>query len=300
MKYAITIGSYDGVHLGHRSILDSLKRYSVAHNTRTAVIYFPIPPKLYLTQSYINNLITTEKERKALITGYGIDFAFSLEFNENIHMMHADDFFNNFILKKYSLEFIAVGRDFSIGYNREGNHEWLQKICKKNKIGCEIVESVKYNEHKISSSLIRTFLHHSRIKEANLCLGENYSITGTVVRGKGMGRKLGFPTANLSVDKHKILPKGVFAAKVLLNNKILNAVVNIGTGPTIRTRDEQTLITEVHILDFNEEIYNSELKVLLIDKIRQEIKFSSIETLISYIKSDINKAREIISVNISS
>ncbi|NLH38977.1 MAG: bifunctional riboflavin kinase/FAD synthetase [Elusimicrobia bacterium] len=300
MKYAITIGSYDGVHLGHRSILDSLKKYSVAHNTRTAVIYFPIPPKLYLTQSYINNLITTEKERKALITGYGIDFAFPLEFNENIHMMHADDFFNNFILKKYSLEFIAVGRDFSIGYNREGNHEWLQKICKKNKIGCEIVESVKYNEHKISSSLIRTFLHHSRIKEANLCLGENYSITGTVVRGKGMGRKLGFPTANLSVDKHKILPKGVFAAKVLLNNKILNAVVNIGTGPTIRTRDEQTLITEVHILDFNEEIYNSELKVLLIDKIRQEIKFSSTETLISYIKSDINKAREIISVNISS
>lgn len=300
MKYAITIGSYDGVHLGHRSILDSLKKYSLTHITKTAVIYFPIPPKLYLTNSYLNNLITTEKERKSLITGYGIDYAFPLEFNENIHTMHADDFFNNFILKKYYPEFIAVGRDFSIGYNREGNNEWLQKICKKNQIGCEIVDFVKYNEHKISSSLVRSFLHHSRIKEANLCLGENYSITGTVVKGRGIGRKLGFPTANLSVDKNKILPKGVFAARVWLNNKTLNAVVNIGTGPTIRTEDKPTLITEVHILDFNKVIYNAELKVSLIDKIRQEIKFSNKETLISYIKNDINKTREIISLNINS
>lgn len=294
MKSAITIGSYDGLHLGHQKIINDLVNYSLKNNLKSVVIYFPLPPRLLLQKKLTNNLITLPSEREELFKRHKVDEVFKINFTEELARKSATDFFENFILKRFNPEYIVVGKDFSIGRDREGNSSWLIEICKKNLIKCKIISFVKYLEHKISSSLIRQFLHSHLIEEANKCLGRRYSIKGVVVKGMGIGRKIGFPTANMSVNKLKILPRGIYAVEVRLKDKYYRGVISIGRRPTLKTLNME-VIPEVHIMDFNMEIYNREIEVYFISKIRDEIKFENIDCLVSQIKKDLIEAKKIFS-----
>ena len=292
MRSVISIGSYDGVHKGHRKLLKELKRISEKFSLKSVVIYFPIPPKLFLSKNYKENLITTPKEREKLIYECQIDHVEKLDFNFDIANMHALDFFTNYLIKKFSPQFIVVGRDFSIGKNREANSKWLEKICILNKISVKILNFVKFNNHKISSSLIRNFLHQGMIKEANKCMEKNYFLEGIVVKGKQIGRKIGFPTANIKTDPLKILPLGVFAVYVDIDGVRYNGVCNIGFRPTINDNINEKTI-EVHILDFNKNIYGKNISISFVDKIRSEQRFKNIFELVNQIKKDILFTRNI-------
>jgi riboflavin kinase/FMN adenylyltransferase len=292
MKSVITIGSYDGVHKGHQKIIKEIKEISQKFLLKSVVVYFPIPPKLYLSKNYKENLITTPLEREKIIYQLGIDIVEKIDFTSEIAKMHAIDFFKNYLLKKFFPQFIVVGKDFSIGKNREANYKWLKEICLLNGIETKIIDFVKFENHKISSSLIRNFLHQGMIKEANKCMNRNYFIEGVVVRGNGIGRKIGFPTANIKTDPLKILPSGVFAVYINIGQNTYPGVCNIGFRPTIEDKLNKKTI-EVHILDFNKDIYGEKVIVSFIDKIRNEKKFKNIYELINQIKMDIDFASDI-------
>lgn len=296
MKCAVTIGSYDGVHLGHQKIIKELTGYCLKNDLKSVVIYFPIPPKLYIHKNWKDNIITTHKEREKILKSLGVEEVVKLNFNEKLSQKTALEFFADFIIKKYDPKFIVVGKDFSIGKNREANYAWLREISKINGLKCKVLQFVKYKHHKISSSLIRQFLHLGRIKEANFCLGRNYSISGVVIKGAGIGRKMGYPTANLEVNPIKILPKGIFAVIVKIENKYYKAVASIGVRPTLKTLGMR-LMAEVHILNFDRDIYGETLEVFFVEKIRNEMKFLDMKALIKQIETDIAKAEKIFSKN---
>jgi len=290
--YYLTIGSYDGVHRGHLEIIKNLLEISTKLKLKSAIIFFNIPPRFFLSGNIYGNLLTTVEERLEILKTTGIEDIFSIEFNKDIANISADVFLKEILIKKYKAKGIIVGRDFAFGYMREGNVNYLQKKCMEEKIDFKVIDFVKYQEHKISSSLIRNFLHKGEIEKANYCLSREYFITGKVIRGAGLGRKIGFPTANLEINPLKLLPHGVFAVDVLYAKKYYKAVANIGYRPTIDNLSSN-LITEVHILDFNKNIYGENIRIFFNRKIRNEIKFSNIQELVSRIKEDISYCRKI-------
>jgi riboflavin kinase/FMN adenylyltransferase len=286
----LTIGSYDGVHKGHLQIISELKKISYSLNLKSALVYFPIPPKFVIANKIENSLITTSLERKEIIKETGIDEVYELNFTRDIYLMSASDFFNNFIINKYKAKALVVGRDFAVGYNRAGDTDFLKKMCEKNGILFKVIDYFKVNGHKVSSSLIRNMLSTGKVSDASDLLSRYYFVNGIVVKGAGMGRKLGYPTANLDVDKYKILPRGVYTSRVLIDGIYYNAVSFIGHRYTLGTLGLK-LIMETHILDFDMDIYGKNLKVFFISKIRDEIKFKNSSELIEKIRDDILKAK---------
>jgi riboflavin kinase/FMN adenylyltransferase len=286
----LTIGSYDGVHKGHLQIISELKKISYSLNLKSALVYFPIPPKFVIANKIENSLITTSLERKEIIKETGIDEVYELNFTRDIYLMSASDFFNNFIINKYKAKALVVGRDFAVGYNRAGDTDFLKKMCEKNGILFKVIDYFKVNGHKVSSSLIRNMLSTGKVSDASDLLSRYYFVNGIVVKGAGMGRKLGYPTANLDVDKYKILPRGVYTSRVLIDGIYYNAVSFIGHRYTLGTLGLK-LIMETHILDFDMDIYGKNLKVFFISKIRDEIKFKNPLELVEKIRDDILKAK---------
>lgn len=285
MPEFLALGTFDGVHLGHREIIKTTVREAIANGCKSRIIFFALPPKFYFSGEKENFLITLPKEREKLIESLRADFTESIIFDSFIAQTSAEEFFKHVLLEKYNAKGIAVGPDFTFGKNREGNKLFLENECKKNNIIFLKIPFLKYNEHKISSSLIRNYLFAGKITEANSCLGYNYFFSGTIKRGAGIGRQLGFPTANMSVKPLKIIPPGIFTAHAYVCNEKYNAVLSIGKRPTLNTLSGR-LIPEVHILDFNKNIYEKEMRIELLDFIRGEKKFSSKDELVSQIQQD--------------
>lgn len=291
MKRAvISIGSYDGIHQGHKAIIDKIKEISLNKNISSAIFFFKTPPKLYLTNNITNSLITLPTERKEIIKSLGIDNVISIEFNDKIHTMEPEEFFEKYILSHYFIEDIVVGKDFAVGYRRKGNLEWLYNFASEKGFSVHHVDYVKYENKRVSSSLIREMLKNGEVDVANIVLTRPYFLNGIVKKGAGIGRKIGYPTANIEVDVRKILPPGIFVVSVELNQKKFNAVASVGRRPTLKTLGGE-LICEVHILDFDRDIYGESIKVSFLSRIREEKKFEGMNELKQQIKNDIEFAR---------
>lgn len=291
MPVYLTIGTYDGVHLGHRKIIATLVRESLKLGLDSALAYFPFPPKFFFSGENKNCLITLPDEREELIRSLQVKNIAKLPFTASLAGMSAEDFFKKIILKARASSGLCVGRDFAIGKGRRGDLEFLRKRCAAAGVSFKAMSFVTFDGHKISSSLIRTFLRNGRVAMAAKCLGRNYSVSGKVVRGAGLGRRLGFPTANLAAHPAKILPPGIFAVKARLGNSMFSGVANVGHRPTMAAPGGQLLL-EVHILDFDREIYGRRLEVEFLRHLRSERKFSSREALQRQILSDIKAARK--------
>lgn len=286
-KIVLSIGSYDGIHLGHQSIIKKINEISSEKKLNSLILFFEIPPKLYLKGEFKNILITTPNERKEIIKSFGINEVISIDFNDSIHFMEPEIFFKKFILSKHNISDMVVGRDFALGYQRKGDLNWLKTYAEDVGFNLHIVDFVRYNFHKISSSLIRESIKKGEMEDVAKMLGRKYFISGIVKKGAGIGRKLGYPTANLEVDERKLLPNGVFVVEVLIDDLKYEGVCSIGRRPTLKTLNEE-LTSEVHILDFNKDIYGKKINVFLTHKIRDEKRFSSVESLINQIKEDIS------------
>lgn len=290
MRNFLTIGTYDGVHVGHRRIIRAAVREALKRGMKSRVVYFPFPPKFFFSGETGNCLITLPEEREALMEALRPDEVEPLNFNSALSLMGAADFFKRVVLDRFQAGGLCVGPDFAVGKGREGHLDFLRAACAKAGIVFKTVPFARRDGHKISSSLIRAHLHAGAVEEANICLGWDYCVSGPVIKGAGLGRKLGFPTANIGAHPAKILPPGIFAARIKVGHEVFKAVLSVGRRPTLNTLGGK-MILEAHILDFSKMIYGKQVQVTFLKHLRPERKFHSLDSLVTHIRKDIAAAR---------
>ncbi|MDY6933525.1 MAG: bifunctional riboflavin kinase/FAD synthetase [Spirochaetota bacterium] len=281
----ITIGSFDGVHTGHRKIFSVLSDIAKREAGEAIVITFDVHPRKVLTPHTPPRILTSEAEKVNAIADTGIENIILLSFTSKLGNMSAEDFITE-IIKKINIIEIVAGYDHAFGKNREGDIDFLKGFCISRGIKISRVEPEKYCHKPISSTWIRSEIEAGNISLSNLLLGRQYTLLGNVVRGKERGRQLGFPTANiLPEDPDKVIPKdGVYAVTVVVDGRLeMQGMLNIGTNPTF-ANIERTI--EVNIFEFNEDLYGLDIELRFHERIRDEMRFDSINELVEQLKKD--------------
>jgi riboflavin kinase/FMN adenylyltransferase len=282
-----TVGFFDGVHSGHRFLLEQLKTFASEKKIENAVITFAIHPRKVLHSDFQPLLLTTLDEKLAQLSGCGIDKCYVLIFDEKMASLSAAEFLNEILYKRCGVRFLLVGHDHRFGHNRTDGFP-AYKIY-GNAIGMEVFQASRFetqSDSHISSSEIRHALSNGEISKANRLLSYRYSFTGKVVEGFQVGRQIAFPTANIRPDfTDKLIPgNGVYAVGIIVGDKWYKGMMNIGFRPTVANGNNLSL--EVHILDFDQNIYGETVTVQFYDKIREEIKFNDIKKLTEQLKKD--------------
>ena len=291
----VTIGTFDGLHAGHKRIIEKLKEKAAFSGGRSVVITFHPHPRTVFEGNDTVKLLTSLDEKTELFGNLGIDVLWVINFTREFASLSSEEFVKAYLVEKLGIKEIIIGHDHRFGKGRDGNEEKLREIGQKYNFLVTPVEAVEINSITASSTKIRKALVDGDIKSANGFLERNYSIRGEVVVGEKRGRLLGFPTANVgNIAEHKLIPAiGVYAVKVVVEGNEWAGVINIGRRPTFNENDR--VIPEVHILGFNGYIYGKKIEVKFVERLRGEIKFSSKEELIEQIKKDKEKSLEILS-----
>lgn len=290
----VTIGTFDGVHLGHQAIFKQMKDDAGKINGRTVVITFHPHPRIVLgLDSEKLRFINTQEKKISRIEAAGIDYLIIISFTPELASLSAEDFISKYVYEMVRPVKIVTGYDHHFGKNREGSFNLLSRMGEKLGFEVERVSAQYVNNLNASSTRIRKMLEAGEIRTANTFLGYEYSITGKVVKGKAIGRVMGFPTANIEVsDEYKLIAAvGVYACRVSCMGKIYKGMSNIGFRPTI---DHGELTIEVHIFDFKDQIYEKEITIHFVDRMRNEIKFNSIEDLKNQLVKDKEHALKIL------
>jgi riboflavin kinase/FMN adenylyltransferase len=284
----VTIGNFDGVHLGHIPILKKIIEEAHGENRKALVITFdPHPKKVLHPDIKPFYLITTLEEKIQLLEEVGIDGVILLPFSLEFSKISAEAFVNQILWYTLHIRKIFVGHDYSFGKNKVGNVTFLANKGKKFGFGVEVFSAVKFGDETISSTRLRYAILNGNVKMAMRLLGRPYIISGTVIPGKSRGTALGIPTANIKPEKELIPAEGVYAVIVQLEDNRYRGVLNIGFNPTFSDNERSI---EVYILDFSENIYGKSVKVFFIDRIRDEVKFDTPEQLVGQIKQDVEQA----------
>ena len=288
-KSAISIGSFDGMHLGHQEIIRSLKDYSKGKLETVLITFYPSPQEFFLREKF-KGYLSSKDEKTNLIEKLGIDNLCIIRFDDNIKDLSAEDFLSK-IIKAFSPEAFIVGYNHSFGKDRRGNIDFLNNNREKYSFKTIRVDEVSNLEMKISSSGIRSFLELGNIKKANIALGSFYSLCGVVVAGKGLGKKIGFPTANIAAREGKLIPaNGVYFIEASIDQKKFKGMCNIGLNPTIGNNNNMSI--EAHFFDLDKDIYDKEIIISFIDFVRKERKFKDINSLKDQLEVDKNKCLE--------
>lgn len=288
LNLSLALGYFDGVHRGHRAVITSAVEYARNHCQKSAVITFKDHPCCYFWE-VPPKYILTRGERRQQIEALGVDFLYELDF-EKISNLSAQQYLENILVKYFKPIAISTGFNHNFGVNKSGNSEFLEKMSSKFGYKYYMINAELENNNIISSTIIRKLLSEGNIKHANKMLGYNFPITGTVIKGQQLGRKLGFRTANILYPPELIsLPFGAYAAKIFLDKNEYLGVTNFGTRPTVSTQKD--CIVETHILDFDKDIYGKNIRVEILDMIRFEQKFESLDKLKFQIEKDIISAK---------
>ena len=276
----VTIGNFDGVHLGHQALLTEVKKRAHDLKLESAVITFEPNPKDYFSQNKPQTRISSLREKIELFNEIKIDRVHIIKFNQEFSKVTANEFIS-VLIKQLKVKEIVVGEDFCFGRGREGSIKQLSASSMKLNIKNKILMDGK----RISSTLIRNLLANDKLDQANKYIGRPYSISGKVVHGEKRGRKIGFPTANIHMRHNRPPLKGVFAVK--FQNHF--GVANLGIRPSIK--GEKKLQLEVHLLNFSSDLYGQHVSVIFLKKLRDEKKFKSLDELKEQIKLDVIKAK---------
>jgi riboflavin kinase/FMN adenylyltransferase len=292
----ITIGNFDGVHIGHQALFhEVIEKAAAIKGTSIAMTFEPHPLRV-LTQNNHPPLITLGEQKIELITRSGIDILICVPFTREFAALSARDFVEDLLVRRIGMKAIVVGNDYTFGRNREGNLELLQNLAVEHNfevIRVGWIQIAKDYRGRISSTKIRELITAGEVAKVQQLLGRFYQIRGLVTAGRDRGGKLlGFPTANINLHDELCPKTGVYAVMVECRGQKLKGVANIGYSPTF---DDRLFTVEVHILDFNQDIYDQRIKVNFIKRIRDEIKFDSIEQLSEQIRQDVVQARETLS-----
>jgi len=286
----LTIGNFDGVHLGHQKFLTEVKKASINHKLKFIVLTF-IPHPLIVLQAKSSFLINSYGERRSILKTCGADAVVELNFTRDFSSLSPEVFLKNFIFSQKQIKKIFLGYDFQFGANKTGDHELFKKMANEFHVDLFIQNEFKINEEIISSSAIRDYISTGRLEKANELLGRPFYLSGFIVRGQGRGKQIGFPTANLGIEKDYIYPqKGVYVSQIDIKGMRYHSLTNVGHNPTFNEGSDVTI--ETHILDFNQDIYGDTVKVHFLKKLREEKKFLSVNELIRQIELDIMSAEK--------
>ncbi|MBL8007229.1 MAG: bifunctional riboflavin kinase/FAD synthetase [Ignavibacteria bacterium] len=287
-KTAVTVGTFDGVHKGHRKIIEKLISVKEAKGLRSIIVTFEPHPQIVLrNRAHDIKILSTLDEKLEIFESLGADIAYVINFTKEFSETTATEFYRKYLIDGTGLSDLILGYDHMFGKNREGNFDTLKELSLSCGFTVDKVDEFKYDGQHISSTIIRDLLqNHGNVKTVSKILGREYSLTGTVTEGKKLGKELGYPTANISTDNpYKLIPKiGIYAVKAEVNGNTYSGMMSIGRNPTVT--DEDSVKLEVNIFDFSEDIYGKTIKVRFLDYIRDEEKFGSLEILKNQLSED--------------
>jgi len=290
----LTIGTFDGVHVGHQKILRQLEKVAKEIGGESILFtFYPHPRMVLYPENHGLKLIQTEEEKLAKLERAGLQNCIIFPFTFEFSRLSAIEFVRDILVNKLHVKKLVIGYDHQFGKNREGTIEFLKEISEIYNFEVIEIPAKDIDEINVSSTKIRNAIHIGDIELANKFLGEPFELNGTVIEGNKLGRTIGFPTANIQVDSDiKLIPgNGVYAVKVEVLNKTFNGMMNIGTRPTVSDLNNRSI--EVNIFDFNLDIYNQKITVRFLSKIRDEKKFNGIEELKNQLKIDENTVRNL-------
>ena len=287
----ILIGSFDGLHLGHRKLFQKAKKLKSKTKLKIGVFTFDPIPKMFFSKDLINYRISNLNEKIKIFKNYNVDFIINQNFNTKFSKIKCNDFIKNILIKKIGMKYIYVSNNFKFGNKREGDVKLLQNNQKK--YGYRVIKPspLKIKNKVVSSSLIRKLLQDGNLNTANKYLNRLWTVEGVVKKGRQLGKTIGFPTANIEMQNYVIAKLGVYAVRVNLisNDNIYRGIANLGIRPTF---NQKKILLEVNIFNFNKKIYGKRIRVEFVKFIRGEKKFKNISNLKRQIKLDIIKSKK--------
>ena len=285
---AITVGVFDGVHIGHQAVIQRLVSKAKSLNLLPAALIFDPSPIEYFQSSQPKSSLTDRNQKIAIFEHLSLDFVVLVPFSASIARQSADEFIQEILIKQLKAKAIISGYDWQFGKGRAGNPEFLKSVGERHGIDIEIV-APRYVEGKpVHSTWIRKEIERGNLDLVANLLGRKYAIAGTVIKGDQRGRELGFPTVNVNTGELALPPSGVYVIRANFDGKSTGGVLNMGTRPSF---DGQNFQVEAHLFDFNQTVYGRQIEITLIAKIRAERKFPNLEGLTKQIKADIDSAR---------
>jgi riboflavin kinase/FMN adenylyltransferase len=291
----LTIGNFDGVHLGHQRIFRLVKEKAREIGGESVVYTFEPHPAAVLAPQLKPLLITSSEEKLRLIEDQGIDVTICANFSEDFARQTPEDFVKEILYDQIKIRQLFVGHDYTYGKDRRGNIALLKELGRKLGFNVEVVEAVRVGGMVVSSTLVRQLIQKGELREAAKLLGRNYLLLGQVIHGHGRGgKKLGFPTANIKPDGALFPKPGIYAVFAIYEGARYKGVANLGWNPTFHDR---TFSIEVHILSFHQDIHGQRLQVEFVERLRDEVAFGSPEELITQIKRDIVQAKKLLSAS---
>lgn len=289
----VTVGNFDGIHLAHQKILKTLVQVAKENKANSLVLTFSKHPQTLFQPHKPIFLLNTPAEKYHNIAALGIDYLVNIDFDKKFSQITASDFIAKILIEKLGVQTFIIGYNHYFGKNKVGNYNFLKANQDTYPFNFRQISVQKINRQIINSSLIRSKLLAGEVEIANQLLGYPYRLTGKVVKGRGLGKRLSYPTANLTVNHpQKLLPQmGTYAVKILYNNHIYKGMLNIGLRPTLEHND---FVIEVNIFDFQGDLYGQELTILFVKKLRNEIKFNSVNELAEQLAKDKLEALKVI------
>ena len=293
-EIGLTIGNFDGVHLGHRELLKKIKLDCVAKNLLFVVVTFIPHPQKILQPEKERFLINSYDQRRKLLKKMGVDILVEARFTRDFSTLPPEQFLQEHLLSYPALKNFYLGYDFAFGANKQGDYDLVRSLCKPLNVEVEIQPKFEFQNKVVSSSLIRDRIITGKIDEVEELLARPFHLEGVVVKGEGRGKKIGFPTANIQVSPDLIVPqRGVYITRTNYNGMTYNSITNIGHNPTFK--DTHQTHIETNLFDFDTDIYGENLDIEFLHKVRDEKKFPTVNDLIAQIKADVVFAKEFLS-----
>jgi len=290
---SVALGNFDGVHLGHQEILKRAVAAARARKRDSVVYTFDPHPRVVLNKAPAIPRITTFNERAEILEHLGVDVLVTAEFTPEFAAQTAEEFVRNVLVEELGVRELFIGENYRFGKGRAGTPETLKALAPEMGFKVHVAPCMVIGDKRVSSSRIREHLLRGEIREANVLLGREFTVEGKVIHGHHRGKALGFPTANIRPEEKLVPPQGVYAAYCKIRGQTRTAVMNIGRNPTFKGR---RVSYEVHILDFNDDLYGETIKVYLVDRLRAEMAFTGPDQLVAQIGKDVQRARGILSV----
>ena len=288
----ILIGNFDGLHLGHQKLFSLAKKYKKKYSLKLGVLTFEPMPKMFFNRHIKNFRISSQKQKISLLNKLNVDFVITKKFNRKFSQTKSMDFIKKILVKKLNAKFIFVSNNFRFGNKREGDVSQLIRYENLHKYKIVKPKPLLNKKKVVSSSLIRNYLEKGKLEIANNLLNRRWSIEGNVQKGKQLGKKIGFPTANIDIKDYVLACPGVYAVRIKMINssKFIKGIANLGYRPTF---NEKKILLEVHLFNFSGNLYNKYLTVKFFKFIRKEKKFKNVEQLKKQIKVDLLNAKKI-------
>lgn len=291
----VGLGNFDGLHAGHMRLVRAVAEESRRRGITPTVYTFTAHPENIMRRELFMPILTTPEKKADILSKADIEVLYFDEFDENLCRQTAEEFVKNVLVGRLGIRLAIVGEDYRFGYGRSGDVQVLQELGGRYGFDVKVIPPVTIGDKVVSSTYIRQLLLEGHVEEAAVYLGRKFSITGKVVRGAGMGKTLGYPTANMIPEKGILVPaSGVYATAVRINEELHESITNVGVRPTFT---DNNFRIETHILDYNRDIYNCDMEVFFLARFRDEKKFESEEALMMQIKRDVEQVKEYFRIN---